>query len=76
MSVYQWRVSFNPHILNQSQDIIFTKKSKKLAHSSVLLNNVPVQNSTTQKNLGVYLEEKVNFYTNFIEKLRKASEGI
>ena len=37
------------------------KKSHKLAHPPVLLNNVPVKRCSIQKHLGIHLDEKLNF---------------
>ena len=39
---YQWKISSNP-VSKQAQDIVFSHKSHKLAHSPVLFNNVPVK---------------------------------
>ena len=40
---YQWKISSNPDVSKQAQDIVFSCKSHKLAHSPVLFNNVPVK---------------------------------
>ena len=47
-----------------------------LTPPTVLFNNIPVQRSTFQKHLGVYLDEKLNFNTDITEKIGKASKGI
>ena len=47
-----------------------------LTPPTVLFNNIPVQRSTFQKHLGVYLDEKLNFNTHITEKIGKASKGI
>ena len=52
------------------------KKNQKLFHATVLFNNIPVQRSTVQKHLGVYLDEKLNFNTHITEEIGKASKGI
>ena len=51
-------------------------KTKKLFHPTVLFNNIPVQCSTVQKYLGVYLDEKLNFNTHITGKISKVSKGI
>ena len=56
MWVYQWKVSFNPDVSKQAQEVIFFKRAQKIFHPTVLFNNVPVQCSTVQKHLGVYLD--------------------
>ena len=55
------KMSFNPDVSKQAQEIIFSKKSQKLFHPAVLFNNIPVQRSTVQKHLGVYLDEKFKY---------------
>ena len=45
------------------------KKPQKLFHPTVIFNNIPVQRSTVQKHLGVYLDEKLNFNTHIAEKI-------
>ena len=60
----------------QAQEVIFSKRTQKLFHPTVLFNNIPVQCSTVQKHLGVYLDEKLNFNTHITEKIGKASKGI
>ena len=69
-------MSFNPDVSKQAQEVIFSKKTQKLFHPTVLFNNIPVQHSTVQKHLGVYLDEKLNFNTHITEKIGKASKGI
>ena len=59
MWAYQWNMSFNPDVSKQAQEVIFSKRAQKLFHPTVLFNNIPVQCSTVQKHLGVYLDEKL-----------------
>ena len=68
-------MSFNPDVSKQAQEVIFSKRAQKLFHLTVLFNNIPVQCSTVQKHLGVYLDEKLNFNTHITEKIGKASKG-
>ena len=74
MWAYQWKMSFNPDVSKQAQEVIFSKRTQKLFHPTVLFNNIPVQRSTVQKHLGVYLDEKLNFNTHITEKIVKASK--
>ena len=69
-------MSFNPDVSKQAQEVIFSKKTQKLFHPTVLFNNIPVQHSTFQKHLGVYLDEKPNFNTHITEKIGKAGKEI
>ena len=63
-------MSFNPDVSKQAQEVIFSKKAEKLLYPTVLFSNLPVQRSTVQKHLGVYLDEKLNFNTHITEKNR------
>ena len=76
MWAYQWKMSFNPDVSKQTQEVIFSKRTKKLFHPTVLFNNIPVERSTVQKHLGVYLDEILNFNTHITEKIGKAGKGI
>ena len=69
-------MSFNPDVLKQAQEVIFSKRAQKLFHQTVPFNNIPVQRSIVQKHLGVYLDEKLNFNIHITEKIGKASKGI
>ena len=76
MWAYQWTMSFNPDVSKLVQELIFSKKTQKLFHPTVLFNNIPVQHSTVQKHLGAYLDENLNFNTHNTEKIGKAGKGI
>ena len=69
-------MSFNPDITKQAQEIIFSKKSKKTDHSTVYFNDAPVAHTNCQMNLGMYLDEKLNFLQNINEKTSKANRSI
>ena len=45
MWAYQWKMSFNPDVSKQAQEVIFSKKNKKLFHPTVLFNNILVQHT-------------------------------
>ena len=64
---YQWKMSFNPGVSKQSQEVIFLVKATK---------NVPVKRCSIQKHLGIYLDEKLNFNHHVKEKIFKANKGI
>ena len=68
LSPSSWKMSFNADISKQAQEVIFSKKTQELFHPTVLFNNIPVQHSTVQKHLAVYLDEKLSFNTHVITK--------
>ena len=53
-----------------------SRKTIKTPHLSVVFNNVPVVQSSCQKHLGVYLDQKLNFTHRIKEKVTKANKGI
>ena len=67
---------FNPAVSKQAQEVVFSRKSHKLAHPPVHFNNVPVKRCSIQKHLGIHLNEKLNFNYHVKEKSTKANKGI
>ena len=62
-------MSFNPNVSKQAQEVVFSRKSHKLAHPAVLFNNVSVKRCSIQKYLGIHLDEKLNFKHHVKEKI-------
>ena len=73
---FKWKILFNPDVTKQAQEVIFSRKSNKTDHPVVFFNEAPVAKASCQKNLGMYLDEKLNFNTHIKEKIAKANEGI
>ena len=73
---HQWKMLFNSDPQKQAQEVISSRKPIKAPHVSVALNNVPVVQSSCQKHLGVYLDQKLNFTHHIKEKVTKANTGI
>ena len=47
----QWKISFNPDLSKQAQEIIFSRKTKKIFHPSLRFNNSIVSQSPYRKHL-------------------------
>ena len=69
-------MSFNPDITKQAQKVIFSRKSKKTDHPTVYFNHAPVAYTNCHKDLGMHLDEKLNFLQHVKEKTSKANRGI
>ena len=69
-------MSFNPDLNKQTQEVIFSRKMTKLFHPQVFFNDIPVSRVSLQNNLGIYLDEKLNFNHHIKEKTTKAMKGI
>ena len=51
---------FNHDLAKQAQEVIFSRKTKKLFHLCLSFNNIPLKNSMFQKHLGLKLDVKLN----------------
>ena len=58
---FQWKMSFNPDPSKQAQEIIFSRKTKKIFHPSLRFNNSIVSQSPYQKHLGIFFDARLNF---------------
>ena len=58
---YQWKMSFNPEISKQAQEVIFSK-NVKVSHPLLYFNRTPVICCSYQKHLGGYLDKKLSFH--------------
>ena len=72
----QWKMSFNPGISKEAQEVIFSRKAVKAFHPEIFSNDIPVARCSTHKNLGMHLEEKLNFGHHVTEKIANANKGI
>ena len=58
---FQWKMSFNPDINKQAQEVIFSRKLQKSNHPSLTFNGTCVTQSEIQKQLGMFLDSKLGF---------------
>ena len=58
---FQWKINFNPDPTKQAQEVIFSRKTKKLPHPPLVFNNTNVTQSIYQKHLGLILDSKLTF---------------
>ena len=63
---------FDPDLSKQAQEVIFSRKIKKLLYPALLFNNIPLINSLFQKHLGLTLDVKLNF----LEHIRSITKKI
>ena len=56
---FQWKMIFNPDLSKQVQEIIFSRKIKKLLHPTLLFNSIPLSNSLFQNHLGFGIRYKI-----------------
>ena len=74
-SMNQWKMTFSPYLSKQTQEVVFSRKTKKTlnphnpchvetkktSHPPLNFNNISVQQVQFQKHLGVYLDDKLDF---------------
>ena len=58
---FQWKMSFNPAPSKQAQEIIFSRKTKKISHPLLCLNSSTVLQTPYQKHLGIFLDARLTF---------------
>ena len=73
---YKWKMSFNPDPSKQAQEVIFSRKSIKSVHPVINFNNLPVCSALSQKHLGIFLDDKLNFSIHLKEKCAMVNKGI
>ena len=73
---YQWKISFNPDPNKLSQEVIFSRKTKKINHPPLTFNKSTVNQSTSQKHLGVILDASLSFEEHLISVQSKTNKTI
>ena len=54
-------MNFNPDTTKQGQEVIFSHKSEKKVHPPLLSNNASVTRTSSQKHLGIILDNQLKF---------------
>ena len=68
---YTWKMSFNPGLSKQAQEVIFSRKCTKEDHPPIYFSDTPVTQTTAQKHIGMYLDKKLNYNIHIKEKFGK-----
>ena len=68
-------MSFNPDPSKQAQEVIFSRKCTLEDNSPIYFNDIPVIQTTVQKHIGMYLDEKLGYNTHNKEKRSKIYKG-
>ena len=64
---FQWKMSFNPDSSKKAQNVIFSRKLKKMPHSPLVFNNDNICQCTSQKHVQLFtkylgLGTRLSFY--------------
>ena len=73
---FQWKMSFNPDPNKQAQDVIFSRKLKKFCHPCLRFNNNDVSQASSQKHLGLTLDNRLTFDEHLTNVSNKISNTI
>ena len=71
---FQWKMSFNSDLSKQAQEVIFSRKLKKICNPSLCFNNNNVSQASLQKHLELTLDNRLTFdehLTNVPNKISK-----
>ena len=69
------KMSFNPDPSKQAQEVIFSQKVSKVHHPLLLFNNSTIQQKSSQKHLGIHLDEELTFKHHNNENINKVNKG-
>ena len=58
---FQWKMSFNPDLNKQAQEVIFSRKSKSIHHPPLIFNRSKVFQSKTRKHLDLTFDSRLSF---------------
>ena len=51
---YEWKMSFNPDLNKQAQEVVFSRKLNKSSHPKTFFNNAAVVCVSWQKHFGIF----------------------
>ena len=71
---FQWIMISNPDLTKPAQEVIFSRKTKKLLHPCLSFNDIPLKNSISQKHLGLTLDVNLNFVQHIKNITQKISK--
>ena len=67
---------FNPDPTKPAQEVLFSTKKKTLNHPTLSINNIEVKRASSQKHLGLILDEKLNFKQHIEKAIVKINKGV
>ena len=74
--VFQWKMQFNRDPNKEAQEVYFSKKANNLSSHPVSFNNTKVVTCSSQKHLGLVLDQQLNFSDHIQSKMSKCYKMI
>ena len=71
---FNWKMLFNLYPTKPAEEV-FSRKKKTLNHPTLTLNNIHVEIESSQKHLGLILDEKLNFKQHIESAIVKINKG-
>ena len=72
----QWKMSFKPDPTKQAVQVLFSRKTRRIAHPEIFFNDTQVKTVNEHKHLGLPLDTKLTFASHIDDKLKKARKGL
>ena len=73
---FQWKMSFNPDLNKQTQEVTFIRKIKINIHPLLVFNNNIVSQVNSHKHLGIIIDFKLTFEEYLLRVFKKVNETI
>ena len=73
---YQWKMSFDPDSNKQAQEVIFSRKTKKINHPPLTFSKSTLSQTTSQKHFAVIFDSSLSFDEHLISVQSKTNETI
>ena len=67
---------FNPDPTKPAQEVLFSRKKKTRNHPTLSFNNIHVERASSQKHLGLILDEKLNFKQHIESTIAQINKGV
>ena len=72
----KWKMIFKSDISEQVQEVGFSRKTDEVNHMPLIFNAIPVAQTSHQKYLGLYLDQKLSFNHHIKEIISKVNKRI
>ena len=72
----QWKMNFNADPSKQAHEVIFSRKFQKTNHNQVYFSHNSFKQVSFQKNLGMYLDNKLSFQEHLNNVLSNVNKAV
>ena len=73
---HTWKILFNPDPNKLAEEVLFSRKNKAQIHPTITPNKILVEKLSHHKQLGIALDENLNFKQNIDTAILKINKGI